>query len=92
MLAYLVVRAGRRLNLLMAFFLPLTAAGSIFSMHLANGFENRNAPWLFFGVVCAALLTGVLLVVVIVFNLDSAATRSGVSRESPTRKNRPAGR
>ena len=63
--AHQLVIAGHRLNLLMALFLPLTAAGSIFSMHLANGLENWNAPWMFWCVVGGGLLTGSVLVFLI---------------------------
>jgi hypothetical protein len=87
--AHQVVRAGHRLNLMMAFFLPLTAMGSIFGMHLSHGLENWHAPWMFYGVLSAALLTGMLLVTVIVFNLDASAARRGISTGSSRRKGRP---
>ena len=63
--AHQLVISGHRLNLLMALFLPLTAFGSLFSMHLANGLDDWHAPWLFWSVVGAAGLTGLLLVFLI---------------------------
>jgi hypothetical protein len=72
--AHQIVRASHRLNLMMAFFLPLTAMGSVFGMHLSHGLESWHAPWMFWGAMTTALLLGVLLVIVIVFNLDSAAS------------------
>jgi hypothetical protein len=73
--SYQIVRAGHRLNLMMAFFLPLTAIGSIFGMHLSHGLENWHAPWMFWGVLAAALFVGVMLAIVIVFNLDASALK-----------------
>ena len=66
-----IVRAGHRLNLMMAFFLPLTATGSLFSMHLTHGLENWHAPWMFFGVLAAALIAGLLLATAMLLNLDA---------------------
>jgi hypothetical protein len=71
-----IVRAGHRLNLMMAFFLPLTAVGSIFSMHLSHGLENWHAPWLFWSVLAAAFLLGAILATVIMLNRD-ASTQKG---------------
>jgi hypothetical protein len=85
--AHQIARAGHRLNLMMAFFLPLTAMGSIFSMHLSHGLEDWHAPWMFWGVLAGALLMGVFLLTVIVFNLD-ASRRSG-DAESSRRKDGP---
>jgi hypothetical protein len=84
-----IARAGHRLNLMMAFFLPLTAAGSIFGMHLAHGLENWNAPWMFWGVLAGALLIGALLAIVIVFNLDSPVAPRTSPPGGSRRKNRP---
>ncbi len=65
-----LVVTGHRLNLLAAIFLPLTALGSIFAMHLENGLERWNAPWTFWSFVGGALFTGLLLVAVIVIETN----------------------
>ena len=70
-----IVRAGHRLNLMMAFFLPLTAVGSIFGMHLSHGLENWHAPWLFWGVLAGAFLLGAALATVIMFNREASAQK-----------------
>ena len=74
--AHQIVRAGHRLNLMMAFFLPLTAVGSIFSMHLSHGLENWHAPWLFCGVVTGAFLLGAALATAIMLNREPSAPKS----------------
>lgn len=53
-----VSEAGHRLNLIAATFLPISALGSLFGMGLANGLEQVQAPWVFWGVAAAALLLG----------------------------------
>lgn len=67
-----LVTTGHRLNLLAAIFLPLTALGSVFSMHLANGLEQWNAPWTFWIFAGGALLTGLFLVTTIVVEMNRA--------------------
>lgn len=52
---------SRRLNLLMATFLPVTALASAFGMNLAHGMEERWAPWAFWGVLIAGIVLGLLV-------------------------------
>ena len=73
-----LVIAGHRLNLLMALFLPLTALGSIFGMHLANGIEQWHSPSMFWCVVGGGLLTGLVLVCLI--SVKNPAKRHRSSR------------
>lgn len=54
-------RAGYRLNLLAAFFLPVAAISSIFGMNLPTGFETTIAPASFWIVAGASLFCGWLL-------------------------------
>jgi hypothetical protein len=68
--AHELVLAGHRLNVLVALFLPLTAIGSVFGMHLNHGLENWHAPWLFWGMLGGALVVGGLLVSTVVFRLN----------------------
>jgi len=79
--AHQLVLAGHRMNLLVAMFLPLTAVGSVFGMHLSHGLEDWHAPWLFWGMLGGALMTGVLLVAAIVLR-----TRSSPPGKTKTRK------
>lgn len=55
------LRANHRLNILIGFFLPLTAVGSIFGMNLNSGIAN-NSTSLFWTVLLLALALGGLLV------------------------------
>lgn len=68
--AHQLVIAGYRLNLLAAMFLPLTALGSIFSMHLSHGLESSPSPWTFWAFVGAALLVGLVMVTTIVVEMN----------------------
>lgn len=54
-----LARAGHRLNLLAALFLPLTAIASVFGMQVEHGFEHRWAPYPFWIVLCVGLAVGV---------------------------------
>lgn len=53
-----LLRAGHRLNLLIAIFLPLTALGSAFGMNLRHGLEGIQSPILFWGTLSFGLLLG----------------------------------
>lgn len=79
--AHQIAVSGHRLNLLMALFLPLTALGSIFSMHLANALEDWNAPWMFWGVVGGGLLTGSILVLLLTAKHPAKRQRANLRRE-----------
>lgn len=75
--AHQLVISGHRLNLLMALFLPLTAFGSLFSMHLASGLEQWHAPWMFWSVVSGGGLIGLLLVFLISTKHPAKRHRTG---------------
>ena len=53
-----ILKAGHRLNLLIAIFLPITAIASIFGMNLTHGLEGVKTPLLFWGVLGIGLLLG----------------------------------
>lgn len=76
--AHQLVLAGHRLNLLIALFLPLTAIGSVFGMNVSHGLENWQSPWLFWALLGAALVIGVVLTVAVLFRGSL-----GTSRKSP---------
>ncbi len=57
-LADRIARSSQRLNLLAAFFFPVTALGSILGMNLPHGLERYQSPWLFWGALGFALLVG----------------------------------
>jgi hypothetical protein len=50
--------AGRRLNLMAAFFFPIATLASVFGMNLTNGIEHVAGPGLFWAVLVAGLLMG----------------------------------
>lgn len=54
-------RAGYRLNLLAAFFLPMTAIAAIFGMNLESGLEHFAAPAIFWAVSAVSILCGWVL-------------------------------
>ncbi len=56
-----LARAGHRLNLLAALFLPLTAITSVFGMQIEHGLEHRWAPWPFWSVLVFGLIVGVFV-------------------------------
>ena len=78
-----LVITSHRLNLLAAIFLPLTALGSVFSMQLASGLEQWNAPWTFWIFVSGAMLTGLILVTSIAMEMNRAR------RQPPARRKKP---
>ena len=55
-----VAKMGNRLNLIAAFFLPLTALASLFGMNLESGIDGRNTLY-FYLVLIVGLAIGVLL-------------------------------
>ena len=52
-----LLKAGHKLNMLIAIFLPLTALGSAFGMNFRHGLEGITSPLLFWG----TLFTGIVL-------------------------------
>jgi hypothetical protein len=53
-----LLRAGHRLNMLIALFLPLTAIGSAFGMNMRHGLEGVATPLLFWGTLFLGLALG----------------------------------
>jgi hypothetical protein len=53
-----LVKAGHKLNMLIAIFLPLTALGSAFGMNLRHGLEGITSPVLFWGTLIVGILLG----------------------------------
>ena len=53
-----LLKAGHRLNLLIALFLPLTALGSAFGMNFKHGLEHIQSPLLFWGTLFLGLAVG----------------------------------
>jgi hypothetical protein len=56
-----LLKAGHRLNLLIAIFLPLTALGSAFGMNFKHGLEGIQSPVLFWGTLLLGLVLGVFV-------------------------------
>lgn len=57
--------SSHRLNVLVAFFFPIATLSSIFGTNLIHGFEDRYSPWLFFMMLAAGLLFGLVLTKII---------------------------
>ena len=53
-----LLKAGHRLNMLVAIFLPLTALGSAFGMNFRHGLETITSPLLFWGTLFLGLVLG----------------------------------
>lgn len=53
-----LLKAGHRLNMLIALFLPLTAIGSAFGMNMRHGLEGITSPLLFWGTLFLGLVLG----------------------------------
>jgi hypothetical protein len=53
-----LLKAGHRLNMLIALFLPLTALGSAFGMNFRHGLEHITSPLLFWGTLFLGLVLG----------------------------------
>ncbi|MEO2018962.1 MAG: CorA family divalent cation transporter, partial [Fuerstiella sp.] len=58
-------RAGHRLNVMAAIFLPLTAVSSVFGMDLHSGLEN-SPPWMFWLILAGSFTVGLLVSEVLV--------------------------
>lgn len=56
-----IARSSHRLNLIAAMFLPITALAAIFGMNLPHGLEGAYAPYLFWGLLGAAFLLGLIV-------------------------------
>jgi Mg2+ and Co2+ transporter CorA len=53
--------ATYRLNLMVAFFLPVATMSAIFGMNLATGLEMASSPWVFLSVIVVGLSAGIAL-------------------------------
>ncbi|MCP4787797.1 MAG: hypothetical protein GY903_29150 [Fuerstiella sp.] len=58
-------RAGHRLNVMAAIFLPLTAVSSGFGMNLQSGLENAP-PWMFWLILAGSFTAGLMVSEVLV--------------------------
>lgn len=56
-----MARAGHRLNMIAAIFLPLSAVASVFGMQLTSGLENVASPWLFWIVLAIGVFIGLVM-------------------------------
>ena len=56
-----LLKAGHRLNMLIAIFLPLTALGSAFGMNFRHGLESITSPLLFWGTLFLGLVLGFIV-------------------------------
>ncbi len=70
-----LLKAGHKLNMLIAIFLPLTALGSAFGMNFRHGLEGITSPLLFWG----TLIVGIMLGFFVKALLDTPS-KSGRSR------------
>ncbi len=59
--AHEATRAAHRLNLIAATFLPVTAVATVFGMNMTSGLEHAGGVWLFWAVLAAAVLLGVVI-------------------------------
>ena len=53
-----LLKAGHKLNMLIAIFLPLTALGSAFGMNFRHGLEGVTSPLLFWGTLILGIMLG----------------------------------
>lgn len=60
-----IARAGHRLNIMAAVFLPVATAASVFGMNLQHGWEQAPGPWPFAAVAAAGLVSGVALLLLL---------------------------
>jgi len=82
-MSHQVALATQRLNRLMALFLPLTAAASLFGMNLSSGVDTSSVAW-FWGVIVGGLLLGLLFARTgKVPAMDEPAPRSRSPRAEP---------
>jgi hypothetical protein len=56
-----MARAGHRLNLIAAMFLPLSAVTSVFGMQLTNGLEHVASPYLFWIILALGVIIGLVM-------------------------------
>lgn len=56
-----MAQSAHRLNVLAALFLPITAISSIFGMNVKSGLETFPSAWLFWAILGAGFLSGILL-------------------------------
>jgi hypothetical protein len=56
-----MARAGHRLNMIAAIFLPLSAVTSVFGMQLTNGLEHVAQPYLFWIILVVGIVIGLVM-------------------------------
>jgi hypothetical protein len=56
-----IARSSHKLNLIAALFLPITAVATIFGVNLRHGMETAYAPYLFWGLLAAAFVLGLVV-------------------------------
>lgn len=56
-----MARAGHRLNLIAAMFLPVSAVGSVFGMNMVSGLENTASPWVFWIILALGVIIGLVM-------------------------------
>jgi hypothetical protein len=59
--SYEMAVSAHRLNLLAAVFFPITAISSVFGMNISSGLESSSSSSLFWGILGAGFVTGILL-------------------------------
>lgn len=71
-----LLKAGHKLNMLIALFLPLTALGSAFGMNFRHGLEGVRSPLLFWGTLFLGLVLGFFVKTL----LESTGTGNGMGK------------
>ncbi|HEX3134960.1 MAG TPA: hypothetical protein VHX44_15445 [Planctomycetota bacterium] len=77
-----MARAGHRLNLIAAMFLPLSAVTSVFGMQLTNGLEHVASPYLFWIILALGVIIGLVMKAMIA---APAAPTKGATKHTPGR-------
>jgi hypothetical protein len=62
---YEMAVSSHRLNLLAAIFFPIASLSSVFGMNLSNGLDAWQTPALFWGILGAGLISGLLLTLIV---------------------------
>ena len=81
-----LLKAGHKLNMLIAIFLPLTALGSAFGMNFRHGLEGITSPVLFWGTLFLGLVLG-FFVKALLDTPNSGRTRSRIQTGTQRRPN-----
>lgn len=81
-----LAHAGHRLNLMAALFLPLSAIASIFGMNLKHGLEGITTPLLFWSVLAAGIVVGLIVKGMINQPIKSSAQAIKTSPTTSTKR------